>query len=247
MSIITYPPLLLTSCVTTSALFTKLTDTNKRIELTIQSIKEWIRIQPDIKIVICDGSNYDFSTITKELFPTSKIECLYFQNNIDCVKLYGKGFGEGEIINYAVENSRLIKDTDFFAKCTAKLWVNNYNNCLHSWNGTFKSDCNCTNIKSINNIEIGYIDTRFYLVSKLFYNKYLAGAHLNVNDLNMPLERCFRDAIIKHNINNFIFPNLPMIIGVSGSTEVNYRYTFKQIIEDKIRRTALKLILPQLF
>jgi len=248
MSKIIYPPLLLTSCVITSAPFTRLTDTNKRIELTIHSIKEWIRIQPEIKIVICDGSDYDFSHITNKLFPASNIECLYFQNDIDSVILYGKGYGEGEIINYAVKNSQLIKDADFFTKCTAKLWVNNYNNCLNSWNGTFKCDCNCTNIKSINNIEIGYIDTRFYLVSKSFYNKYLATTHLNVNDLNdQPLERCFRDAIIKHNINNFIFPTLPIIKGVAGSTEVNYGYTLKQIIEDKIRRTALKIILPQLF
>jgi hypothetical protein len=248
MSKFGYPPLLLTSCVNTSAPFTKLTDTNKRIELTIQSIKEWIRIQKDIKIIICDGSNYDFSTITNELFPTANIECIYFQNSIQLVKLFGKGYGEGEIIDYALRNSTFIRHANFFAKCTSKLWVENYNDCLNSWNGVFKSDCNYTNIKSINNIEMGYIDTRFYLTSKSFYEKYLSAAHLNVNDIDdRPLERCFKDIITYNNILEFMFPILPIIKGVSGSTELRYQYTLKKIIFDKIRRTALKLLLPKLF
>jgi hypothetical protein len=242
------PPLLLTSCITACAPLTKLTDSNKRLDLTIKSIREWIRIQSDIKIIICDGSNFDFSSIANELFPTANIECLFFQNSNHLVKQYGKGYGEGEIIDYALRHSLFLNQADFFTKCTSKLWVKNYINCLNSWNGSFKIDCNYQNIKSLNNIKIGYFDTRFYLTSKLFYKKYLSTAHLNVNDLkDQPLERCFKEIIESNNIDKYMFPILPIIKGVSGSTEINYKHTIKQIIEDKIRRKALNLLKPNIF
>ena len=42
------PPLLITSCVKTSAPFTKLSDTNHRIQLTIDGIYQWLKIYNEI-------------------------------------------------------------------------------------------------------------------------------------------------------------------------------------------------------
>ena len=94
------PPILLTFSVKVSAPHTKLVDEEDRIAFTIESIERWLFLDGNLRLVLCDGSNYDFSKIVSEKFPRANIECLHFQNNRDLVSLYGKGFGEGEIINY---------------------------------------------------------------------------------------------------------------------------------------------------
>src|SRR5271169_740705 len=100
------PPILLTSCVIVADHSVSLKDENSRIWLTLESIEKWLIISPDFRLVICDGSNFDFSNIVREKFPAANIECLFFQNNQEMVRLHGKGYGEGEIVNYALLYSR---------------------------------------------------------------------------------------------------------------------------------------------
>jgi hypothetical protein len=129
--------LLITSCVSVSAPYVKLRDTHERLTLSLLSIENWLAICPNIRIVICDGSGYDFTEICRTKFPEAKIECLFFINNKEKVAELGKGFGEGEIIDYALDHSKYIEESDFFVKCTSKLWVNNFNELFEYWNGKF--------------------------------------------------------------------------------------------------------------
>src|SRR5271169_3656162 len=96
------PPVLLTSCVNVADHSVSVKDENSRIRLTIESIEKWLAISPYLRLVICDGSNFDFSRILQEKFPEANIECLFFENNKELVVLYGKGYGEGEIVEYAL-------------------------------------------------------------------------------------------------------------------------------------------------
>ena len=122
-------PLLLTSSVVAHDPSVALSDTQTRKLLTIRSINEWLRVDPSIAIVICDGSNYDFAPEITLLFPQAKIECLHFENTQVEVEKYGRGFGEGEIIRFALAHSKFIQEAQCFAKCTAKLWVENFEDC----------------------------------------------------------------------------------------------------------------------
>ena len=212
------PPLLLTSCISVSAKNTKIIDHNLRIDLTIKAIEKWLRISMDIKIVICDGSNYDFTPLIYDLFPNNRIECLCFNNNRRAVALYGKGYGEGEIINYALERSKYLKESVFFAKCTSKLWVNNYFDCLHYWNGTFLCDCDFSYLKKMKLVTFKSVDTAFYFVNKNFYINNFSYAYLYVREKQRHwLEHCFRDIIVTNNIKYFMFPIAPIVLGVSGT------------------------------
>src|SRR5512137_146085 len=92
------PTLLLTSCVHVSAPFVELSDPAKRVELTLKSIKQWLKIAGNLNVVICDGSGYDFTKDVAEWFPQARIECISFKNNTELVLAYGKGYGEGEIV-----------------------------------------------------------------------------------------------------------------------------------------------------
>ena len=165
------PPILLTSCVIVSDHSVSLKDENSRIRLTIESIEKWLAISSDLRLVICDGSNFDFSKIATEKFPQANIECLFFENDRKSVGLYGKGYGEGEIVKYALQNSVYLKESDFFAKCTAKLWVENFFECLKCWNGTFLCKGYFSNVFLLKKTQFSYVDTRFYLVNKSFYLK----------------------------------------------------------------------------
>ena len=162
------PPLLLTSCVTVSAPFTQITDQTIRVELTIQSIQKWLCIANDLKIVICDGSNYDFSAIVADNFPYHAIECLSFNNDTESVAKHGKGYGEGEIIKYALAHSTFLNEADYFAKCTSKMWVNNFLECHNYWNGFFLADCDFAYFKKFKLFIRDNGEYSFCLISEIF-------------------------------------------------------------------------------
>ena len=130
-------PILLTSSVKVMDSSVKLNNPNLRTQYTIESISEWINIDPNIPIVICDGSGFDFTDTVKSRFPLANIECIFFDNDAKQVKKHGKGYGEGEIIRYAIKHSKLMNDSEAFIKCTAKLWVANFDQCLSQWNNQF--------------------------------------------------------------------------------------------------------------
>ena len=220
--------ILITSCVKVSAKLTKLTDEQKRIKLTLQSLKKWKKIAKENKIVICDGSNYDFTTDCKKIFKNDDIECLYFQNNYRAVKKFGKGYGEGEIVKFALKNSVFLKQADFFAKCTGRLWVVNFKKLLSTWNGIFE----CNFILKRNKFKIlaepQRVDTRFYIVKKKFYYKHLLHSYKNVRDEQFNfLEHAFFKSIfkIKKRVGCYLFQQRPLIVGTSGTDNKKSNYS----------------------
>lgn len=231
ISNINSPPILLTSSVFVSAPFTRLVDTDDRIKLTIKSIEKWLCVSDSIKIVICDGSGFDFKDIVSYEFPDAHIECLSFQNDKQLVSLYGKGYGEGEIIRYALEHSVILKENKCFAKCTAKLWLNNYFIYLKKWNGYFLCDCNFMILKDVKDIRIDSIDTRFYIVDKKFFIDTLMNAYKNVRDSDgYYLEHSYMDIILEKKVRKFI-STIPLSLGgVSGTSGLIYKETFLQKI-----------------
>lgn len=230
------PPVLLTSCVIVSDHSVSLKDKDSRIGLTLQSIEKWLAISPNLRLVVCDGSNYDFSGIVLEKFPHASIECLFFQNSSQMVGKYGKGYGEGEIVNYAIANSVYLKESDYFAKCTGKLWVENFVDCVAGWNGTCLCKGYFADVFSFKRTRFEYIDTRFYLVSKSFYSKYLSSAYLNVGgERGLSLEHCFRDVILENKFGKILFNVPPVICGVGGGSGTYYKNNLKRKIKESIR------------
>ena len=230
------PPVLLTSCVIVADHTVTLKDKDIRIRLTVESIGKWLAISPELPLVICDGSNFDFSDIVRERFPQARIECLYFQNNSQMVNLHGKGYGEGEIVNYAIAHSAYLKESDYFAKCTAKLWVENFLDCVREWNGTCLCKGYFADVFSFRRTQFDYIDTRFYMVGRSFYSKYLASAYLNVGGKRgLSLEHCFRDVILENKLGRILFNVPPAIHGVGGGTGTYYKNNLKRKIKEAIR------------
>ena len=213
------PPVLLTSAVHVSAPHTAVTDAASRRDAVIRSLHEWAASAGARRLVVCDGSGFDFSEAASRLMdqhPGLHIECLSFHNDAHKVAQFGKGFGEGEIVNHALARSDMLAQAGAFAKCTGKLWVTNYLQCCRHFNGRAA-------FLQGGKLRVGYIDTRFYMVSMEFYAARLAHAHASVRDREDHfLEHAFAQAL--HGLKSHeigIWPP-PSIEGVSGTFGTPY-------------------------
>lgn len=249
MKSIILPPLLITSCVKPSAPFTKLSNTSYRIELTINAIDEWLKICGEIRIIVCDGSGIDFSNQIIKKFPKASIEFITFKNSFNLVSKYGKGYGEGEIINYALKHSKYLKDSDCFAKCTSKLVVRNFLSAIKQWNERYLFECNFSGlsiiknilcIKPISNIAFLSVNTRFFIANKKLYLKNFSRAYLSVRDTKgIIIELLFKNIILKKKIKNFMLDFPLKVEGISGTSgkdykKINFFSYLKKVIHKKI-------------
>lgn len=235
-------PLLLTSSVVAHDPGVALSDNQTRKSLTIKSIYEWLRVDPSLAIVICDGSNYDFTTEINLKFPNAQIECLHFKNTQVDVEKYGRGFGEGEIIRFALEHSKFIQEAQCFAKCTAKLWVDNFADCKKQWNGYWVCKGVFDNTLSSNKSPVfSYIDTRFYIVSVDFYKTHLLNAHLSINkESGFGLEQSFKQVFLDLKIEHAMFRCYPCIEGVGGGTGKSYKNSIFRKMKEAIKGLRIR-------
>lgn len=91
-------PLLLTSSIIAHDQGVKLKDTNARLRHAIESVEQWLRVDPQLPIVLCDGSNFDLRLALSDRFAGATIEYLRFENDQEMVRKFGRGYGEGEIV-----------------------------------------------------------------------------------------------------------------------------------------------------
>jgi hypothetical protein len=229
------PPLLLTSSLIPTDLSGNLNDPSMRMMHTIESISEWLRIDPHIQIVICDGSGFDFSETVKVNFPDANIECIFFNNDIEQIKRHGKGYGEGEIIRYAIEHSRLMNESEVFIKCTAKLWVANFNQCLLQWNQQFICGAYFANVFSYKKTVLQFIDTRFYITRKDFYLQHFSTVHIQLGNTGQSIEDAFLDVIQNKKIKHILFRAPPVICGVGGGSGKYYKSGVIRVLKDRMR------------
>lgn len=234
------PPILLTSSALAMDRSVQLKDQNLRIFHTIESIKKWLAIWPEGEFVLCDGSGYDFSALIKSKFPDSKVECLFFKNDPNLIDLHGKGFGEGEIIKYALEHSIFLRKSNYFAKCTAKLWVENFFECLQEWNEIFLCQAYFSNVFSLRKTSLEYIDTRFYVTDKRFYLNNLSSVHFGLSK-SVGIEDKFLHITQEMSLQNFLFPTPPEVRGMGGGSGKYYKNSKIKRLKERIRSKMVSL------
>jgi len=200
----------------TPYLFIKNSD--ERLEQYKNSLLWFIKETIIDNIVFCDNSLCsaeqfsDISDLAKS--KGKKFEFISFSGNKSMVLEKGKGYGEGEIIQYALNNSVLMKDTDYFIKVTGRLKIINFDKILR------KLKPNGFYINMFNKVRV---DTRLYAISKSMYLNFFIHAYEKVNDHEgYYLEHSFTDVIRNNTIPCRNFPYYPQFDGVSGSTGKQY-------------------------
>lgn len=206
--------LLLTGCITSSTKvpFLALKNPAERRKQVIDSIKFYITHTSIENIVYCDNSNAfpDFELGLLATTNRKKFEWISFEGNQKMSEQKGKGYGEGEIVDYAIEHSRLLKKENvYIIKVTSRLIVENIELLLQHisldrlyFSPMFKN----------------YIDTKVYMMPKKIYRNFFSELHLSVEDVKgRYLEYIFAECIKSKKIKYNRFIVAPKIMGVSGT------------------------------
>lgn len=214
--------LLMTGCIAadTNQPYHKLNDWNERLDQYVAAIDFYIKESIFTKIVFCDNSNFkscvfnDFKIFAESV--GKQFEYLTFMGDAEKYSKGGKGYGEGEIIEYALNNSELICKAKSFVKVTGRLKVKNSQKvfgCLNEGMNLFNRD--------IYSGRKG-IDTRFYAVDTLFYKNKLLDKYHNCQIHNKSIEFIFWDFLITDKKSwrcTFAYPNVD---GINGALSNNY-------------------------
>ena len=235
-------PILITSSITPHDTDVQLADPQKRLFHAIESITHWLRVAPDSNFVLCDGSNFDFGPLMREHFPDAEIESLFFENDSATVISHGRGYGEGEIVKYALNHSTFLSESSSFAKCSSKLWVENYKKCLKEWRGECLFSGVFKNTFSLSKrTEMVQVDTRFYIVDSAFYRKNLMDAHHHIGQSpGFGLEDSFFKTLQIIQKDGYLFSTSPIIRGVGGGTGKYYKDSWIRIYKEKVRLEIIK-------
>lgn len=237
-----YLPILLSSSVVAHDKGVRLQDPVERTRLALESVQQWRAIAPNNPLVLCDGSGFDFQSAISSLQGTAPIECLHFQNDVELVKRHGRGYGEGEIVRHAIEHSTLIQSAGAFAKCTSKLWVENFNTCMQQWNGRLLLKGVFNHVFSPRRrTQLAYIDTRFYAMSVDQYKRLFLYAHHAIRAKDgYGLEESFRDIFLENELRGCLMCPPPVICGVGGGIGVYYKNPALRQLKEKWRYQLTK-------
>ena len=232
----TLPPLLITSAVRPADGSVVLSSDDLRIRYTLDALDRWLQLAPKLKIVICDGSGFDFSPLLQTRYPNRDIEALSFLNDQTRVSATGKGYGEGEIMAYALQHSQTLAASRCFAKCTSKLWVQNFDSIMRHWNGRMLFQAKISNILKRKPLVFRHIDTRFYVIDRDMYQHHFSDAYRHVNDVaDHSLEHCFREVIERQHMTQFLSPVPFHVYGVSGSTGDFFQMSLGSCLSESVK------------
>ncbi|HWK04827.1 MAG TPA: hypothetical protein VNS58_14400 [Puia sp.] len=215
--------LIITSSVHVSARYTTLLDPRQREQQYLDSLSWFITDSPLIKIIVCDNSGYRYPSSLYELADAhlKQLELLSFNGNNALVQEYGKGYGEGEIMDFVMMHSLLLKEADGFLKVTGRLKVVNIAQVLRRSKAAENYFMPVSLLRPrflVPRAARPCVEVRIYYVTKVFFRAVLLTAYKEVRDDNtFFLEHAYYQAIAATHFTVRCFPTVPEITGVSGS------------------------------
>lgn len=149
----------------------------------------------------------------------ASIEQISYSQNVQDVISKGKGYAEGGLLKFAVENSRLLENEERFFKSTGKTFVRNfpaiYDLVVQAGIDTvfWRHLGDGSSMKP-------WADCRFYFTSKLFAVESLVPAYLQSDDSTAACEYFIFQLLNR----NFVNANAlrPLISGFEGGTGEQY-------------------------
>ena len=215
-----------------------LQNASERKKQYIDSLKFYIMHTRFKKIIYGDSSNcpeeQDVINCAKEY--GKQIEWLNFYGDSKAVEKNGKGYGEGEIIEYIFEHSNLLKEVDYIIKITGRLIVKNIN-----FLSAFAQNDVTYFQPSIFEDGKLYINTRLYMMPKAMYEEYFKNAYKRVRDREkIYLEHTFGEVVQEKLVKYKCFLVYPNYLGISGSTGISYNSSWVTRLKNTIRMYMAK-------
>lgn len=106
----------------------ELKDADTRLFQLLSSLVAWIRYTSVPRILLCENSGhpYDFQAVRALAGEHGK--AFEFLKCPPCPEViqYGKGFGEGRMLEYALNQSGMLREDDTFYKITGRFFIRNF-------------------------------------------------------------------------------------------------------------------------
>lgn len=188
---------------------TQRTNIDERINDYYYNIKSFLE-KTDIDIVFVENSNHDLGIIS-EFLNNDRVEIIQFDgNNFD--RNLGKGHGERNIINYAIENSVKLKDVDYLIKLTGRYSIN-----LSLFYDTLNDNDFVFYGKGMSLPHAAF--TGFFKMPKLFWVNELSNTFMS-DDPGCYIEHAVANKLIINN-SNITYVNDIGLEGISGTHNNN--------------------------
>lgn len=207
--------LLLTGCINPNGmLYTALSNTEERKTQYIEAINYYLS-NTTYPIVFVENSGTDISHLFTDAIKSNRMEYLSFSGNNN--KERGKGYGECEILQYAINHSVLINSAkeQRIAKITGRLIIRNIKRIVW-WHTLFSSQ---QTIFFAINSDLTFPDSRFIIATKTFYQTFLKSKDCINDSAGYYFEHALCDTIKREKGFAFSpFYIMPHIEGMSGSS-----------------------------
>ena len=227
---------------------TFLTQTAIRLNQYLDALKYAIHNYRTVsKIVFADNTGFDHNY--KEIYDLAagckkEIEILVFRGTQEKIILQGKGYGEGEILKYVLDNSLLAKNAVSFIKLTGRLAVTNFDQIINA------AANNAHNYFFLPNLFIyrksTSVSTVFFKINTAFFKTYMIEAYKNVCDRDkIKLEHIYFAIIKQHSPRYFKY--YPLLKGQSGSNgnfhnDISSAELFKRKVVFRVSSLLQKLV-----
>jgi hypothetical protein len=142
----------------------------------------------------------------------------YKQDHEEIIKR-GKGYGEGKLIEYAINNSELLAREEYFFKCTGKVYVRNFSAIAEIIRANNVSGLFWRHMGDGTSMQ-SWADCRFYYTSKNFARNHLIPAYIQSHD-----SRAACEYYIYGELNRTVKAGRgprPLITGYAGGTGEAY-------------------------
>lgn len=201
-----------------------LRDVEERLKQYEESLHFLLCTQAFTKVVFCENSNFGTEKISylKDIAKKNgvELEMLSFRGNVEEACVHGKGYGEGEIMDYVFSHSELIRTETYFVKLTGRLKVENIKAIVSRMNRQ-RTYFNIPN-RTLRNI----YDTRMYGMPISQFKDYFLDSYDKVMDeQGIFLETVYTQILQECSVQVHNFPRYPRIVGISGSGGIVYSYT----------------------
>ena len=231
--------------------FLQLRDPADRLQQTLCSLISWIELTPLRRIVLCDNSGISNELDGFRRFAESRgaaFECLAFRGASDQIAKYGKGYGEGEILEHAFAQSRLLADCSSYYKITGRLFIHNFA-ALHAQHASDPVVFALSGTPWKNRLKryllrLPYFQqlwrdqtthTVFYKCTPTFFRKHLLTRYREVDEQKGRwLEHAYYLPTIRHGAVSF--RDYPVIVGTRGSLGESYHgQTYSAAVQAQAR------------
>ena len=219
--------ILLTATVNPNGMInTKLQDPIIRKEQYIEAVKYYLN-NSIYSIVLCENSNYNFDEL-KSKYYKDRLEILTFKGN-NFPKIYGKSFGEIEIIEYALNNSKFLQQTNCFCKITGRVKITNINQIIEKAQAriSLKKEIFCGNLLFYDTIlSVCYIVTKDWFKEKITILK-----EILIKNPTKEMEQIIYKTVFNSKNLKFysVFPEISGICGSFNTKYVNVPFPQRQL------------------